>query len=72
VRFGEAFGDPRRAENLRERFGLLFGEAEERSSLVRVVAGVDHDIETTRPPGDNADAVPVADIEFVSQADTRQ
>ena len=69
---GESLGDPRRAQDLRERFGLLVGEPEHLLGLVGVVAGIHHNLEVTGASGDDADAVPVAVLELEPQADAWQ
>ena len=69
---GEAFGDPGRTEDLGKGFGLLVGEPEDLLGLVRIVAGIDDDLEVTGAPGDDADAVAVPVLELVAQTDAGQ
>ena len=53
----EPFRDPRRAQNLGYGVSLLVVEAEDRAGLVRIVAGVQDDVEIAAAPGDDADPV---------------
>ena len=69
---GESLGDPRCAQDLREGFGLLVGEPEHLLGLVRVVAGIHHNLEVAGAPGDDADAVPVPVLELEPQTDAWQ
>ena len=69
---GESFGDPRRAQNLSQRFGLLIGQPEDLPGLIGIVLGIHDDLEISGAPGDNADAVAVAVLELEPQADAGQ
>ena len=69
---GEPFGDPRRAENLSHGLSLFVGEAEDRPGLVRVVTGIQDDVEIAAAPRDDADPVTFVAGELVSKADAGQ
>ena len=70
--FGEPLGDPRRAQNLGHGVGLFIAESEDRPGLVRIVAGIQDDVEIAAAPRDDADPVTLVAGEFVSQADAGQ
>ncbi len=69
---GETFHHARRAEDLGQRFGLLVGQAEHRTGLVRVGGGVDDDLEITCAPCDHTNSIAVVVVELVAQADSGQ
>lgn len=70
--FGEPLSDPRRAQDLGYGVSLFVAEAEDRPSLVRIVAGIQDDVEIAAAPRDDADPVTGAAGEFISQADAGQ
>ena len=57
-----------RAQDLRERLGLLVGEPQDRLGLVGIIAGVHDEFDVAAAPDDDADAFSVFDIELVAQA----
>jgi hypothetical protein len=61
-----------RAQNLRDGVGLFVCEAEDRAGLVRIVGGVQDDVEIAAAPRDDADPVTLMADEFVSETDARQ
>ncbi len=68
---GEPERQLRRTEDLRDRVGLVVGERDRVGGAVAVLVVED---ELTQPgaPGDDAEAVPVAQADLLAHADTRQ
>src|SRR6185437_4895715 len=69
---GEAFGDARCAQDLRDRICLLVGEPKDRAGLVGVVAAVQHHVEVTAPPRHDPDPLTVVAGELVTHAQAGQ
>ena len=69
---GEPLRDPRRAEDLRQGLGLVLGEPKHLGASSGSSLAVEHHFEVAAATCDDTDAVAVAVVELVAQADPRQ